>query len=1057
MPRKRIGRRGRAVGSSTAAPPQGFLSLSDATISEAAFAGQASVALGSTLVITNTGVGQWDGPTFSIGYSDATGWLTLGVTQTAAGELTIVFHVDATSLTASTQVATITIADSNCSNSGVTCTLTLGVTAQTPTIAAFPSSLTFSLPDETAGTAQSTLIFNSALGTLATPTVGVITYSGAFTNWVSSTQVTDNGDDTYTVAVTPTAVGGTVGGPYTATIPIVSAGATNTPLNVTATLTVTSAAAAVIVLDRTLDDATGTVGGTNPPTQTVGIRSGTTVALAGPVVDSTTYSGSHSNWCTATITGTTLSIAFDISAIATAGTSYANVVISDPNATATVTYQMYLKVNSTVSPAALIVSPSSIAGTVLEGQNYTTTQVAISNGGSGGLAGLGTVTATLTNAPAWASVSYASGIATLTFTTSALAASTVTSTLQIASSTATNSPINIPIQITVTAASATYPAPALTTRPEGWTWNASLGYPTGSCFNVVGPAGAADGARPAFAGTVYTIPGSYGNWSAAMAAVTAGTIVPGDIIRVDKSVTVTDAQFPVIPGWTLGDDFICVQSSDMASLPAYSYDSGPASYGVDNRGGKDAHLQYMPKFKTTTTNRSVLNFQQGGGGWWLEGLDIWADTSVPTQAIVDLSPKTGTASAARGQLSYLVQGLVFDRCRFRSTSGHQYVFGSADARYVRITHCTADFARRPGTTADSYENKFMYLVNTDGHIDVLGNQFSALGIGVLVGGAEPQITNIVPSDGTVMWNSFRVPDLTGFPDQDDFKNFFENKTGERWQVCFNRATDMWMRPDQIATFLWKAVDPANTSGGVCVVPQTLYAAHCADILIWCNFSTGAKNFTGGSDVYNGGCYSSAPLGTERVEIAYNLSVGEWTGKVPTQWVLNSSNRIPMLVSKSDGDGIPGLHIYHNTFGSSDLATDNCFLELDNISLGSGWSNVRFDNNVLMSRPLYGPVRGNQNGNTGALNGVFGAGVWNMRRNLIGPGGAQWDATLLGGNNLNGYLQAGGLGSNFTSPATYDYSLIAGHPKKNTGYGTNADPGYDHAYLVAMTSTVTENV
>lgn len=77
----------------------------------------------------------------------------------------------------------------------------------------------------------------------------------------------------------------------------------------------------------------------------------------------------------------------------------------------------------------------------------------------------------------------------------------------------------------------------------------------------------------------------------------------------------------------------------------------------------------------------------------------------------------------------------------------------------------------------------------------------------------------------------------------------------------------------------------------------------------------------------------------------------------------------------------------------------------------------------------------------------------MRRNLIGVGGATWDATLLGAGHSNGYLQISG---NFSDPLQGNYTLPSTHPDKGTAFGSNRDPGYDHDYMVAMTSTVRSN-
>lgn len=255
MPRKRTARRGRVGAATAAAAVPGELRLSTAALAFAVTAGgNATTYTAEAFDVDNVGAGSWAGPVFGVSYATGSGWLSLALSVDASGTVTAIPTVDPSGLAAGSYTATVTVTDANVSNSGQTVTVDLTVAAAAPTLAVFPSALSVLLADETAtGATVTTTLSNSGTGTIATPSAGTITGAGA--GYISAVDFTDNGDDTWTVTVTPTATGGTVGGPYAASIPIVSAGATNTGMTFTVQVTVTAAASAAYYTPRfTLPD-----------------------------------------------------------------------------------------------------------------------------------------------------------------------------------------------------------------------------------------------------------------------------------------------------------------------------------------------------------------------------------------------------------------------------------------------------------------------------------------------------------------------------------------------------------------------------------------------------------------------------------------------------------------------------------------------------------------------------------------------------------------------------------------------------------------------------------
>lgn len=1025
---------------------QALLVLSETAFAGSVVSGQSGITLG-VIGITNGGTLPLAGPTFSIAYGGTPGWLTVAPVDPPGGpvvEWSVV--VDATALGASTQAATVTVLDTNASNSGITFGVTATITALVPTLAVSPTALTFSVVDEQAGTAQTVTISNVGSGTLATPTVGTITGAGAAR--IASAVITGSGP-TYTLTVTPTGVGGTVGGPYPLSIPVISSGASNTPLAVTADVTVTSAQTAVLSLVRTLDDFRYTVGGSNPAALTIGILNVGSGTLQGPTILSSGYSGAHTGWATPTINGVTLTMTINASAITTPGISFFGVTIQDANSATTITYTALLNVNAQASPV-MVVSPASVNIPVPSGTSPPPVTLAITNAGGGSL---GTISSAFVGAPpAWVTVSQ-SATPELTFSTSGLANGTYTTTVRVSASLAVNSPVDVPVQVVVSTVSATYPVPTLAQRTAGYTWDAALGYPVGSCFNdgVNGYTGSPNGERPTFSGATFNVPAT--PWTTIYTQLGNGTIGSGDIIKIAAGTVITEPQLPARPGWTaaVANPFVLIQSDSMASLPAYSYASGPASYDEPHRGGKNSHLPFMPTMRSVTTNRSALLPQGNASGYWFEGIDFRASipqnppslSSQSHQGIVLIQPHSGTAVGPRNTLALLPSHYVFDRCRFRSDDLCKNGI-ELNGRYIRVTHSTIDFIRQgPVSGSNNHESHAFVTYNSDGHFDILGNQYSAWGISFLIGGAIPSIPNVLPSDGMDLWNVIHNDDTIGTQlDSDDCKNAIEHKTGQRWTHAFNSIQFQWYHDQQRQTLFTKAVDPQSSG---------LYAAYTTDILYWCNRITNSgKGFFQASDLLaSTGSNTGAGIGSERIECKYNLH--QWdSSRIPPRYPLGANQIYALFVTKSNGNGIPGCEVSNNTFG-----TKHSFMEMDTAAPGAAWTGVKFENNVHTDTPAFGPIRGNTGTNSALLDQAYGAGNWTFRRNVTGPGGALWDATLLNANNANGYLLAGGLAANFVNAAAGDFTLVPGHPKKGTGFD-GKDPGYDHAYMTAMLTGIVPN-
>lgn len=1022
--------------------------------------------------VSNVGAGPWSGaPSLVVSYDDTEDWLTTTQSVGLDGVVTYEFSIDTTILSAGTQVATLTFTDALCSNSPQTATVTVVVEAQVPQLALSVQQFAVSMLVGTSATVFRLTASNAGTGTMAAPTFGTVVYNEVFDDWITSPSVTDNGDGTYALAFTLDPTGGTAGS-YSASVPIVSTGAVNTPVTLPVSLTLQPVASggAIIAFDRSLDDVSGTVGGANPATQVVGVSSANQFALAGPTIVGTTYSGDFTGWATATIVGSAVSVAIDTSGIAAAGTGYATVEVSDANAALTATYQVFLKMDQVVPPApSLIVLPTALGPSVVAGGNPTPATVTINNA-NGSIAQLGTVSCTLTPGVAWASVAYNNGQAVVTYNASALTEGAYTTTLRVASTTATNSPRDIPISLTVSAAPTpgTYPIPQVAAPPAGWTWDATLGYPTGSMFNTLASyRDADDGAMPAFSGTVYAVPGSY-SWSQVTTLLADGTIVDGDVIEIAAGTVINNAQLPVRSGWAYGSSgFVQIRSSGHTSLPAYAYGS-PAAHGNANRADRNTHLPYMATFRTATRNQSTILPQTNGtstaSGYWITGMDFFSDTALWSYYNVNLTAHSGPNPVTQNQVGLCPSQIVFDRCVFRETSSALNKI-RADGRHISIQNCDIGNANNiQSTLGENYEGHGIFIVNTPGPVQTIGNIYSGH-IGWFMGGSDPAIGNVVPTDGVNMWNKIWCPlGVQNDNDGNDYKNAIEHKTGRRWIHAFNDIRYYPYHSQQSFLMINKCTDQPSgqsTSSG------NNYAAHTTDIAYWCNrMRNCGKGFFGTTDI--DAFTSTAAIGCERIETCYNLHVYDESFVAPSLSPIPTTNKRGIAVYMGKGNGSPDIRIEYNTFSGSGPAGAQSMVNLDDPQVNRDqWSNVVISNNVFHQKANNGPIFGSAGAqDSTALNNHFLPGKWQFRRNytMLGTNAAQWDNTLLGGNNQNGHLANQSV---FVDPANFNYKLVPeltqaarlwpGNGATPSGGDTTGtrDCGYDHDYMVAVMGDIGE--
>ncbi len=332
----------------TSAPAPPSIVLASTMVGFSATQGGADPAE-STVNVSNGGGGILDGlDVGSITYgSGSSGWLS-AVLGGPTAPTTLTLHAATGSLVAGTYTATVAVTSGAASNSPQNVTVTFTVVDPPPSIAVAPSTVGFTA---TAGgadpPAQSVNVTNGGGGVLGGLSVGAVSYGAGASGWLSATLGSATAPTTLSLLST---VGGLAAGTYTASVPILSSVAANSPQTVAVTLTV-SAPAPVIMLGATNTSFTAIEVGNDPTPQPVSVTNGGGGTLTGLAVGAISYGAGGSGWLAAALSSSTAPATLTLSPMTgglPAGAYTATVPITSgvaSNSPATVT------VSFTVTPA----------------------------------------------------------------------------------------------------------------------------------------------------------------------------------------------------------------------------------------------------------------------------------------------------------------------------------------------------------------------------------------------------------------------------------------------------------------------------------------------------------------------------------------------------------------------------------------------------------------------------------------------------------------------------------------------------------------------------------
>jgi hypothetical protein len=219
--------------------PSPVIALSSATLTFSAQQGGADPA-SQFITITNGGSGSLTGlATGTITYgAGATGWLQAPILSGTTAPATLTLQPVTGALIPGTYTATVPVQSGVASNSPQNLTVSFTVTPP-PAIALSSASLTFAATEGGANPpSQFITITNSGGGSLTGLNTGTITYGAGASGWLQAPNFNSTTAPA-TLTIQPV-TGALTPGSYTATIPVQSGVATNSPQNLTVTFNVAS-------------------------------------------------------------------------------------------------------------------------------------------------------------------------------------------------------------------------------------------------------------------------------------------------------------------------------------------------------------------------------------------------------------------------------------------------------------------------------------------------------------------------------------------------------------------------------------------------------------------------------------------------------------------------------------------------------------------------------------------------------------------------------------------------------------------------------------------------
>ncbi len=404
--------------------------------------------------------------------------------------------------------------------------------------------------------------------------------------------------------------------------------------------------------------------------------------------------------------------------------------------------------------------------------------------------------------------------------------------------------------------------------------------------------------------TTYTTPSGTNIPAANSGAFTSAlsSASPGDIITLTAGVTYTGTFTLPNKG---GSTYIYIISSGLASLPA----SGTriATSDVSN----------MPLINGPSPTEPAIVCDTTAHHFRFVGIRFGSETGEANNGLVRLGTGSETST------SQFPHHIILDRCIVRgdpTTGGRRGVLLSGN--YLAVTECYIYDWKLDGTDTQAVAGW-----TGNGPWKVSNSFLEAAGENMLVGGSDPLILNLVPSDITVTDNTFSKP-LNWNPYHASYdsstwsvKNHFELKNAKRVKVDGNLFTHHWFGAQSGRAILFTTKNQDGTANW----------SEVSDITFTNNVIDGSHS--GVTVSGNDGGYASA--GGSRILIANNFfhDIGG------SGWGEGGGNYSQIFALTG---GMRYLTIRHNTIIHGTFSDDGLFISAD----GAAYEDFRFTDNIV---------------------------------------------------------------------------------------------------------------
>lgn len=435
----------------------------------------------------------------------------------------------------------------------------------------------------------------------------------------------------------------------------------------------------------------------------------------------------------------------------------------------------------------------------------------------------------------------------------------------------------------------------------------------------------------------------------------------GDTIVLQAGATFTGPF--TLPNKTSGSGWIYVTSSNYSSLPAPGNRADPTD------------AVNMPKIAAKAGNGRAIVTEKNAHHYRFVGIEIAPPTNEGVTQLVQIGNYDTSVAT-------LPHDITFDRCYIHGnpTLGGRRGMAMDGISVAVIDSYVSDFKQVGADT------QALWSFNSPGPLKIANNYLEAAGENVMFGGADPAISNLVPSDIEITHNYFFKP-LSWKGSTWTVKNFLELKNARRVLVEKNLFENVWGAAQAGFAIL---ITPKNQGG---TAPWTT----TEDITFRSN---NLNNIGGGVNICGSGCGNPPTQLAARILIENNIFVVT---------AINADGRILQMLA-----GPIDVKFNHNTgFSPGNLGS------IDNPPKGDRFE---FTNNIV-TRGYYGfkgsgTTEGNATLNAYLIN-------WTFSNNaIIGPS----SGTYPSGN----YFPADTTAVGFFDYAVSNYRISDSSPYKNAG-------------------------